>query len=69
LMVLIWARYAAPRAPHRLPMRWRIPLELVIFALAALGLAAAGQPLWAIVFAAVIVANAALLTLFRQWKA
>ena len=68
LMVLVWARYAAPRATRRLPMRWRIPLELSIFALAALALVAAGQPLLGLVLAVVVVLNAALLTHFRQWE-
>jgi hypothetical protein len=68
LMVLVWAVYAAPRSERRLPMRWRIPLELGIFALAAVALAAAGQPLLAIVLAVIVVVNAALLTHFHQWE-
>jgi hypothetical protein len=45
LFVLVWGLLLAPRAPRRLPMRARIPIELVLFGLAAAALAAAG-PAW-----------------------
>jgi len=45
LFVLVWGMLLAPRAPRRLPMRARIPLELVLFGLAAAALAVAG-PVW-----------------------
>jgi hypothetical protein len=36
LFIVLWGRFAAPRAAHRLPARSRIPFELGLFALAAL---------------------------------
>jgi hypothetical protein len=60
LFVLVWGTLLAPRASRRLSMRARIPLELVLFGLAALALAAAG-PMWlGIAFALVAFVNIAL---------
>jgi hypothetical protein len=60
LFVLVWGTLLAPRARRRLPMRARIPLELVLFGLAAAALAAAG-PVWlGVAFGAVAYANIAL---------
>jgi Protein of unknown function (DUF2568) len=69
LMILVWGRFAAPRSDHRLPSRSRIPLELGVFALAAVALVVAGSPVLAAVFAALAAINAALLTVFDQWEA
>jgi hypothetical protein len=69
LFIVLWGRFAAPRAAHRLPSRSRIPFELGLFALAALALVLARSPLLAGAFAVLIVVNAALLTLFDQWEA
>ena len=66
--VLIWGRFAAPRARRRLPVAARVPLELAVFGLAAAGLATAGAVTLAIIFGAVVIVNAVLLTLFRQWE-
>jgi hypothetical protein len=57
----IWAVWCAPRSARRLPPRRRVPLELALFALAALALAAAGATTIAIVFAAVTALNTLLL--------
>jgi len=67
-MVVVWSRWAAPRASHRLAGRARIALELSVFALAALALIAAGAPALAAIFAALVVLNAVLLTVFDQWE-
>jgi hypothetical protein len=64
----LWARFAAPRASHRLPVHVRVPFELGVFALAALALVVAGATAAAIVFAVVALINAALLTAFDQWE-
>ena len=40
LAILIWGLFAAPRSERRLSTRWRVPLELGIFALGAVALAA-----------------------------
>jgi len=68
LMIVLWARFAAPRSPHRLPPRARIPLELALFALAAAAGYAAGAAIAATVFVAVAVVNAAGLTAWGQWE-
>jgi hypothetical protein len=68
-MVVVWGRWAAPRAPRRLPSSGRIPLELSVFAVAALAAFAAGLRAPAAVFAVLVVVNALALTAFRQWDA
>lgn len=67
LMALVWARFAAPRSQTRLSSPLRIPLELGVFALAALAGYVAGARLMAIGFALVVVVNAAGLSVFHQW--
>ena len=59
LFVLVWGTLLAPRAPRRLPMRARIPLELVLFGLAGVALAVAGPGWLAIAFVVVAYANIA----------
>jgi hypothetical protein len=67
LAVVLWGRWAAPRARRRLPLARRVPFELGVFALAALAIGtvsvAAG-----VVLAAAVALNAALLTAFGQWE-
>ena len=67
-VIVLWARFAAPNAPGRLPRRSRIPFELTILLAGALALLAAGQPALAGALAAVIVVNAVLLSAFDQWE-
>jgi hypothetical protein len=67
-MIVIWGVFAAPKARRRLGLAARAPLELSVFGLAAVALGAAGQLALAIAFAAVVVANAVLLSVFRQWE-
>jgi hypothetical protein len=69
LFIVLWARFAAPRSAHRLPLRPRMIFELGLFTLAAFALVAAGAPVLAAVFAVVVVVNALLLTVFDQWEA
>ena len=57
----VWAIWCAPRSPRRLPPRRRIPLELVLFALAAAALADADHTTAAVLFAAAVAVNTALL--------
>jgi hypothetical protein len=66
--VALWAVFAAPRSERRLPLAARVPFELGVFALAVLALLAAGSPVAAIVYAALVVVNAALMTVFHQWE-
>jgi uncharacterized protein DUF2568 len=65
----LWARFAAPRARRRLPLRLRAPFELGVFALAALALWGAGAAAWGAAFAVIAAVNGLLLTAFRQWEA
>lgn len=67
--IAVWARWNAPRSAHRLPIGTRIPLELTVFVTAALGLLVSGAVVWAVVYLALVVINAALLTVLRQWEA
>ena len=46
----------------------RLPFELSVFGLAVVALFAAGAPVTALVFAALVVVNAVLITAFRQWE-
>ncbi len=69
LAILVWGRWNAPKSTHRLPARTRIPLELLVFAVAAVLLLVAGAPVWAVVFAVLVVVNAGLLTAWHQWEA
>lgn len=59
LFMLVWGQLLAPRARRRLPMRQRIPLELLLFGLAAVALAIAGRVWLGIAFAVVAVGNIA----------
>jgi Protein of unknown function (DUF2568) len=67
-MVAVWGLFAAPRSRRRLAAPARIPLELGVFALAAVALVAAGSTAVAIAFGALAAVNAVLLTAFRQWE-
>jgi hypothetical protein len=66
--IILWGRFAAPKAPRRLPLRLRAPFELTVFALAALALLTASAAA-AIAFASVAIVNAVLLTALGQWEA
>jgi hypothetical protein len=67
-MAVVWGTWAAPKASRRLAGRARIGLELSVFTLAALALVAAGAPVIAAIFAALVVLNAVLLNVFDQWE-
>lgn len=67
--ICVWARWNAPRSAHRLPTGTRVPLELAVFVTAALGLLVAGAVTWAVAYMVLVMINAALLTLLRQWEA
>jgi hypothetical protein len=69
LAAVLWGTFAAPKARHRLPLRLRAPLELGVFAVAALALWGAEAVASAATFAAVALLNALLLTAFDQWEA
>ena len=54
---VIWGLFIAPRASRRLADPARLLLELVLWVAAAVGLAAAGQPTLAAIFAVVVAVN------------
>jgi hypothetical protein len=69
IVAVAWGMVAAPKARWRLPLRFRAPFELGVFALAALAYRAAGSVTAAVVFASTALLNAVLLTVFDQWEA
>ena len=68
LMIVLWGRFAAPKASRRLSTASRVPFELAVFAAAAAALAAAGEIALAAAFAALVCVNSILLTAFKQWE-
>lgn len=63
-----WAIYAAPKSKWRLPLPPRIRFELTFFTAAMLALLAADVPTAAAILSALVILNAALLTVFGQWQ-
>ena len=53
-VVAVWSVWMAPRAGRRLPARGRLLVQVVLFALAVLGLAALGQVVGALVLAVLV---------------
>jgi hypothetical protein len=68
IAIAVWGRWNAPRSAHRLPARYRVPLELLIMGGAGVGLVLVGAPVWGIADLALIALNAFGLTVFHQWE-
>jgi len=66
LAAVVWGLFVAPKAAMTLPSRVKFVLGLAILLLAAVALAAAGQPAIAVAFAAIVVINQVLLVLWHQ---
>ncbi|HEX3618148.1 MAG TPA: YrdB family protein [Solirubrobacteraceae bacterium] len=66
--VLVWGRFAAPKATRRLRLGARVPLELGVFGLAVLALLAVGSAVAAILLGALTIVNSVLLTVLDQWS-
>jgi hypothetical protein len=66
LAAIFWGAFVAPKAAVQVSEPLRAALGLLVFALAAAGLVAAGRLGLAWVFGAVALANAALMWLWRQ---
>jgi len=66
IVIAVWGLLVAPRAPRRLAVRPRFLLQVVLFGLGALALAAAGLPVLAVVFAVVVAAHLVLRLVLRQ---
>ncbi|WP_323097843.1 YrdB family protein [Intrasporangium sp. YIM S08009] len=58
LAAVVWGRWVAPRAGHRLEDPARLGVEVVLFAAAAGGLVRAGHPGWALALALLWAATA-----------
>jgi hypothetical protein len=67
IVIIVWGRWAAPRAKRRLATPARIPLELVILGGGAIALAV-WSPVLGIVDAGLIVLDVVLLTVLRLWE-
>jgi len=63
-----WGIYAAPKSKRRLPLQPRIRFELTFFTAAMPALLAADVPTAAAILSALVILNAALLTVFGQWQ-
>ncbi len=57
LTAVVWGLFIAPRATVKVPAPVNTALRIVVFGLAAVSLAAAGQPTWAWVFGVVVAVN------------
>jgi hypothetical protein len=58
LLAVFWSVFMAPRSPRRASGIGYILLETLIFGLASVALIAAGQPVFAAIFASITVLNA-----------
>jgi uncharacterized protein DUF2568 len=67
VVILAWGVFAAPKSERRLPAVARVPFELFVFTAAVVALLAAGSAVGAALFGALVVVNAALMTVFGQW--
>lgn len=66
LAILIWGRFLAPKSPIRLTGSAYLIAKFLIFGIAAIGLALAGQATWAVIFIVVSVVNQVLLSAWGE---
>jgi len=66
LTAVIWGRFMAPTSKTRLRGMSYLLVKILIFGIAAIALAAAGQVTLAILFAAISIVNQVLLIVWRQ---
>lgn len=66
LAAIVWGLFVAPRARFALPEWLWVGIQLLLFGLAVVGLAALGQRQWATIFAVVTAANLLLVVLWKQ---
>ena len=64
IVVVLWSILGSPRSARRLKGSWQLVFRAVIFALTALALWSAAQPILSIVFALLVALN---LTLTAVW--
>ncbi len=65
VVAILWGMFLAPRAARPVSPPVNLVLKLLVFGAGALGLAVAGQPTLAVVFAIVVIIN---LTFAWVWK-
>jgi hypothetical protein len=65
--IAIWGRWCAPKSSHRLPASRRVPLELAVFAGGGVGWFVGADTWMGVVYAVLVVVNAALLAAFDDW--
>jgi hypothetical protein len=66
IAAVIWGFFLAPRSTRRVHDPWHLLLQLIIFGVAAVALAAAGQPTLSVVFAILCLVNVILLRVWKQ---
>ncbi|MCW5851997.1 MAG: YrdB family protein [Anaerolineae bacterium] len=66
LAAVVWGLFVAPASRRRVPLPWRLLLELAIFGSAVAALAAAGQPTLGWFFGLLVVVNTVLMLLWKQ---
>lgn len=66
LAAIAWGTFVAPKAAVSLPAPAHLALQLLVFGVAAAGLAVAGRPTWAWAFGLAVVANLALMRVLGQ---
>lgn len=66
LAAIVWGRYLAPRARIVLPYWKWLSLQLILFAIAVVGLFITGKQQLAIIFGVAVALNIVLLAVWRQ---
>lgn len=66
LAAILWGLFAAPRAAIAVSPLVRMAVKLLVFGAAALGLAVAGQPTLAVIFAVIVAINLLLAYVWKQ---
>ncbi|OIJ66225.1 YrdB family protein [Streptomyces mangrovisoli] len=66
VLVALWARWGAAKAPHKVRGAGRVAFETVWFGAGAAALFAAGATGWAVAFAAVVAVSKALAVVWHQ---
>jgi len=67
VVMVLWGLWLAPNAGHRLNLTGGAALSSILFLLSAMALFNAQQPLLATVFTLIIIANRALMLVWKQW--
>ncbi|HTP07131.1 MAG TPA: YrdB family protein [Anaerolineae bacterium] len=66
IVIVIWGSWLAPASKRRLQGLPHWLLEIALFVLAVVALYSAGQPTWAVIFAAVYAVNVILRLMWKQ---